>query len=503
MEASFFRFLAAELAEVLQGRRIGKIFAPAEGVLTLETPAPGDHRHLLFRPAKQAGLFFLSEVKPANPAAPPARVMWLRKRLSGRRLLEAACDWPSLRLAFALSPGEGTHLLFDLRQGLSLEASLSPDFGRDPAWPELHRVLDDPEVWRDFPQISPPLRRHLQSLPPTDAAAEYERLREGRAPAFFLGAAGPPLPWRGAAEDQEFPTALAAAQAYGDRLLFPHLERVTDSAERDRLKGERKRLSRALGRLDQEEARLKDNLRFQDQAEALQAELWRIKDQEGLETVRVEHPRLGPLDVALNPLLSPTENMAKLFKLAGKAQRGLEHAARRRAELTAALDGLGEPLAGPVPAAQTVAQATNRAVLLPRRCRGLAAQVFRSSDGFLLLRGKNKEANQALATRAASPFDLWFHVQGGPGAHVLLKREFPNQEVPEQSRREAATLAALKSWRANDAKADVICALARDLRSPKGSAPGQVQVDKLLETLRVDLDPDLETRLACTAVRED
>lgn len=90
MEANFFRHLAAELAELLPGRRVGKVFAPAEGVLTLEIPGPGDKRHLLFRPAKQAGLVFLSGVKPQNPPEPPAQVMWLRKRLSGRRLLTRA-----------------------------------------------------------------------------------------------------------------------------------------------------------------------------------------------------------------------------------------------------------------------------------------------------------------------------------------------------------------------------------------------------------------------------
>lgn len=143
-----------------------------------------------------------------------------------------------------------------------------------------------------------------------------------------------------------------------------------------------------------------------------------------------------------------------------------------------------------------------RTAPLPRRCRDIAAQAFRSSDGFWLLRGKNKTANHALVTKAASPFDLWFHVQGGPGSHVLLKRDFPNQEVPRRSLIEAAVLAALKSWRSEDTRADVICALAKDVRPVKGAPPGQVQVDSLQETLRVDLDRDLERRLVETSPGE-
>ncbi|WP_449242198.1 NFACT RNA binding domain-containing protein [Desulfovibrio sp.] len=493
MEASFFRHLAAELAALLPGRRVGKVFAPADGALTLEVPAPGDRRHLLFRPAKQAGLLFLSAVKPMNPATPPARVMWLRKRLSGRRLLEARVDWPGLRLAFALSPGEGRHLLFNLRQDLSLVEDLPEGFGREPEWPGLDAVLNDSEVWREHPQISPPLRRFLGGLG-AGAASAYEAVRAGQAPAFFLNETDPPLAWDPGGERREFATALEAATAHGERLLFPHLERLNDSEERDRLKTARKRLTRNLAKLDQEEGRLRGMLGNKAAAEALRANLWRLKDAEGLAEAELEGPDQGVLRLSLDPRLSPSENMARLFKLASKAERGLEHLERRRTQLLAELEDLGRATApGPAPAAAHQAQA--QPAPLPRRCRDIAAQAFRSSDGFWLLRGKNKAANHALVTKAASPFDLWFHVQGGPGSHVLLKRDFPNQEVPRRSLEEAAILAALKSWRSEDARADVICALARDVRPVKGAPPGQVQVDTIHETLRVDLDRDLERRL--------
>lgn len=495
MEANFFRHLAAELAGLLPGRRVGKVFAPAEAVLTLEIPGPGDKRHLLFRPAKQAGLLFLSGVKPQNPPAPPARVMWLRKRLSGRRLLAAVADWPSLRLAFELSPGEGRYLLFDLRQGLTLENALPEDFGRDPAWPALESVLQDPEVWRAHPQISPPLRRFLTGLGP-QAQAAYDRVRGGEAEAFSLSGEHPPLAWDPGGERREFATALEAATAHGERLLFPHLERLADADEDQRRKAARKRIARNLSRLDQEERRLRDMLAHQREAEALQAGLWRLQGQKEPDRISLEHPDGESLSIALDPRLSPAGNMTRLFKLAAKAERGMVHLARRRALLTAELEQVQAPapLPGGIPAAPAAGAAP-----LPRRCRDLAVQAFRSSDGFWLLRGKNKVANHGLVTRGASPFDLWFHVQGGPGSHVLLKRDFPNQEVPRASLLEAAGLAALKSWRSQDAHAEVICALARDVRPIKGAPPGQVQVETVLETLRVDLDPDLEQRLAPAA----
>lgn len=492
MEANFFRHLAAELAQLLPGRRVGKIFAPAEGVLTLEIPGPGDKRHLLFRPVKQAGLVFLSGVKPQNPPEPPAQVMWLRKRLSGRRLLAPLTDWPGLRLAFELSPGEGRFLLFDLRLGLTLEAELPVDFGQEPVWPELPAVLQDPEVWRGHPQISPLLRRHLADLGPLAATAS-ELVRHGTVQVFYLQDGQPPLAWDPGGERREFPTALEAATAHGERLLFPHLEKLADAGEDQRRQAARKRLARNLAKLDQEEKRLADMLGRQREAEALQAGLWRFQGQEGLTSAALKHPDGEALTVALDPRLTPAENMTRLFKLAAKAQRGLVHLTRRRGLLQGELERLQEP----APLAPGPLAATPQAkAALPRRCRDLAVQAFRSSDGFWLLRGKNKVANHGLVTRGASPFDLWFHVQGGPGSHVLLKRDFPNQEVPRQSLLEATGLAALKSWRAKDSRAEVICALAKDVRPIKGAPPGQVQVEAILESLRVDLDPGLEQRLA-------
>ncbi|MDO9633045.1 MAG: hypothetical protein Q7I92_14190, partial [Humidesulfovibrio sp.] len=78
--------------------------------------------------------------------------------------------------------------------------------------------------------------------------------------------------------------------------------------------------------------------------------------------------------------------------------------------------------------------------------------------------------------------------------------DFPDQEVPEASLLEAAGLCALKSYRKDDAKAEVLCALVRDVRKVKGAAIGSVAVDHIQATLLVALDPTLETRLALSAV---
>ncbi|WP_207259663.1 NFACT RNA binding domain-containing protein [Desulfovibrio sp. Huiquan2017] len=505
MEANFFRFLSAELASTLSGRRIDKVFGPAPGAWVLAIQNTGEPLHLIFRPAKSAGHLFLSPVKPVNPQTAPAMAMWFRKRLRNRKILAAHSDWPNLRLALKLSPRTDpdgkTFLIFDCRTGMSLADDLPPSFTIEPEWPALEDVLEEPDIWRDYPHISPPLRKALAGLPVDDAHALYFGVATASTGHFHLARSGdawsPPTVWPSGGNDEIFDTALAAARAYGERTLFPLLDMEEDKAQTIQLKRVRKKLKRNLASLDREQARLEQLAAEQVKAEALQAELYRFKNTEGLESVDVTHPALGPMTVPLNPFISPTENMERYFKLAAKAQRGFPHVERRRRELLAELaraeDGTLElhpaslPHGAPAPEGPTA---------LPKRFRGLAVRLFRTSDGFTVIRGKNKTANHHMLSQAASPFDYWFHVEDGPSSHVILKRDHPGQDVPETSLVQAAVLCGLKSYRKDDGKADVMYALIKDVRKVKGFNLGQVAVDRKLGTLRVDLDPSLEEKLS-------
>ena len=134
---------------------------------------------------------------------------------------------------------------------------------------------------------------------------------------------------------------------------------------------------------------------------------------------------------------------------------------------------------------------TRPAPAQPGTFKGVAAHVYRTSDGFLALRGRNAKANDQLL-RLANAFDLWFHVADGPGAHVILRRDHPGRDVPRASLIEAAGLAALASFAAKAATAEVLVALVADVRRIKGAAAGKVAVSAVLETVRVRPAPELE-----------
>jgi len=70
------------------------------------------------------------------------------------------------------------------------------------------------------------------------------------------------------------------------------------------------------------------------------------------------------------------------------------------------------------------------------------------------------------------------------------------RQAERSSLLEAAGLCALKSWRKDDAKAEVLLAHVKDVRKVKGAAIGSVTVDEVERTLLVALDPSLEERLA-------
>jgi hypothetical protein len=498
MEASFFRALASELASRLTGRRIDKIHAPAEGVLVFTLFGASEKTNLILRPAKSAGLLFCTAEKPRNPLAAPARAMWLRKRLCGRRLLSARADWPALRLAFELSPrdmpGSGAWLVLDLREGAQLADAFPAPL--EPAWPELPRVLDDDELWRAHPQLTPPLRKHLRQLAqsaPGRAQALYDRLRRGEPEGFFLAGDDAPLAWPPMADAdaaRRLDCAAEAARLHGERVLFTALGKAEEREQLDQAAAAARKRKRQLELLDRDEERHRALAALAIPAEALQIALSGLKRTEAV-SIPLDHPEHGPQNVPLDPRLTPAQNLERLFRQAAKGRRGLEHVARRRELLLA---GLPEPPRQAAPAGAHTARPA--APVLPKRYAGLAVALFQTSDGFLALRGKSSQANHEILSKAASPHDYWLHAAGGPSAHVILRRDHPGQEVPERSLIEAATLCAIKSWRKDDAKAEVLCALVKDVRKVKGAAIGSVAVDEVERVLLVRPDAEVETRLA-------
>lgn len=95
--------------------------------------------------------------------------------------------------------------------------------------------------------------------------------------------------------------------------------------------------------------------------------------------------------------------------------------------------------------------------------------------GFEALAGKTDADNDLLSLRVANPGDLWFHVRGLPGSHVVLRH--PDGEKPEGATiKLAASIAAWHSKARNAGTVPVCYTEARHVGKPRGAKPGSVTI---------------------------
>jgi predicted ribosome quality control (RQC) complex YloA/Tae2 family protein len=97
-------------------------------------------------------------------------------------------------------------------------------------------------------------------------------------------------------------------------------------------------------------------------------------------------------------------------------------------------------------------------------------------EGYEVLIGKGARENDELTFRVASPRDLWLHVAGQSGSHVVL-RVGEAGDPPRTVVERAAELAAWHS-KARNAGGKVTVHLCRvaDVTKRRGAPPGQVQL---------------------------
>lgn len=100
---------------------------------------------------------------------------------------------------------------------------------------------------------------------------------------------------------------------------------------------------------------------------------------------------------------------------------------------------------------------------------------YSSSEGYEILVGRAARDNDHLTFRVARPFDLWLHAADYPGSHVVVRNP-TRAEVPHRTLLEAAQLAAHFSQARKDSKVAVHYTQRKFLSKPKGAAPGLVRM---------------------------
>jgi len=98
-------------------------------------------------------------------------------------------------------------------------------------------------------------------------------------------------------------------------------------------------------------------------------------------------------------------------------------------------------------------------------------------DGWEILVGKGARDNDRLTFEVAARGDLWLHVAGWSGSHVIVRVPEAGGEPPREVVDYAARLAAWYSKaRGAKGKVEVHVCRAGDVRKPRGWEPGKVSL---------------------------
>lgn len=118
-------------------------------------------------------------------------------------------------------------------------------------------------------------------------------------------------------------------------------------------------------------------------------------------------------------------------------------------------------------------------------------RMFYSSEQAEIYTGRNDKENDFLIRHIGHKEDLWFHVHGVSGAHVILKK---HPTITEASITEAAQLAAYFSQKKKELKAEIMYTPLKYVHRQPGSVAGLASVIKH-ETITVNVDLNIIKKL--------
>lgn len=209
-----------------------------------------------------------------------------------------------------------------------------------------------------------------------------------------------------------------------------------------------------------------------------------------------------PVDVELDPAISPARNADRLYERAAKRERAARQLPELVREAEAALEHLDRLLANaqggdPDEAALRNLLAklqTDRSGGQTARTPSLPYRRYRTTDGLEVRVGRGSRGNDALTFHHAAPEDIWLHARDVAGAHVVLRWPRRDQNPPRRDLQEAAVLAAWHSKARTSGMVPVDWTRRKHVRKPRGAPPGLVRLERV-QTVFVEPDGALERKL--------
>jgi len=469
------RRVAAILDRELAGHRVQAVVQPDAHTVVLTcygAPAEGESRrlHLVLSAHPAAARASLTSRAPGGGGPPPGFAQYLRAHAIGGRIASARILDQDRQLVLRVRTAE---------RDLDLLLAI---FGRRS---NLYALDSEGRILATL--------RSVSETRPELAIGEVWR--------------SPSTPPRGGAVDRfEAVTDDALLEAIEGEYAETERESERESLERrvdQALRREIRSVERKLSKLESELAAAEAATGLERKGELLKSALGRItrgdrevvvRDWDSGEEVKIE----------LDPVLTPVENLERTFKRYRKAVRALTKGGAQLAGVQASRDALAElererteatgsddpaalnafterpdmarllskyapaaPASKAKPAARKVGGREIPARFAPRR--------YRTESGLEVWVGRSDAANDYLTTRLARGKDLFFHLDGAPGSHVILRTE-GRDDPPSEALLDACELAVHFSRSKKASRADVHVVPIKNVRKPKGAKPGLVVV---------------------------
>jgi predicted ribosome quality control (RQC) complex YloA/Tae2 family protein len=193
------------------------------------------------------------------------------------------------------------------------------------------------------------------------------------------------------------------------------------------------------------------------------------------------------VSIPLDPMLTSVQNAQRYFEKAKHARLARRQAGERKVVLQdriAAAGSLLRALRAATTREEFEAFMKTRSEELEEfgigkkgpQPRDFPFRTFVVDGGFEVWVGKDNTSNDLLTLRYAKPNDLWFHVRGTPGSHVVLRVSTGSGIPGKKPKQQAAGIAAYYSKMRNARMVPVTMTERKYVRKPRGAAPGSVAV---------------------------
>lgn len=247
----------------------------------------------------------------------------------------------------------------------------------------------------------------------------------------------------------------------------------------------RDRQQRKLAAQHEELRRTEGRENIRHQAELVTANIYRLRrGDRSLECEDYYDPACPVVHIELDPLKTPQQNAAALYKEYNKLKAAEQHLTVLTREGERQLDYLNSVL-DELERAETdrdlsdIRRELTETGYIRARKGGKAERVkpqsplkFVSDDGFEILAGRSNAQNDELTLKLARRTDYWLHTQRVHGSHVIIRCE--GEEPPPRTLEQAAGIAAYYSQARGAGKVQVDYTMVRNVRKPSGALPGKV-----------------------------